>query len=275
VLGALRHLTTFEASKQAGLPLSPTSAFIYGAGTIRVATRPPSQLAKLRYFAAESPPAISISKVALLLPAPIIAPLNYLAHLLLAESHAASRVGNLLGDFVPGRPESLRGSFPDAVLHGIVRHRAIDRFTDSHRITLSLKAFIDPKRRRFAGVITDILHDHFLTRHWDGHCDVPLAEFTAACNAALREHAAILPLELRDTLEERIADNWLGRYGTEEGLDQVFQRVSRRNPGFAPIHDAIDDLTTHREIFEKAFHGFFPDLRQWVRALGPEADALI
>ena len=60
----------------------------------------------------------------------------------------------------------------------------------------------------------------------------------------------------------------------DEGLDHVFQRVSRRHPGFAPIHDAIEDLTTHREVFEKAFHQFFPDLRQWVRALGPEADAV-
>lgn len=219
--------------------------------------------------------AIATCTIALAHKPPIIPPLNYLAHLLLAENHAASRVGNLLGDFVPGRPESLRGAFPDAVLHGIVRHRAIDRFTDSHRISNSLKAFIAPKRRRFAGVISDIIHDHFLTRHWADHSPVPLAEFTAACNAALREHAAILPPALRDTLEERIADDWLGRYGSDEGLDHVFQRVSRRHPGFAPIHDAIDDLSANREVFEKAFHEFFPDLRQWVRALGPEADAVL
>ena len=31
------------------------------------------------------------------------------------------------------------------------KHRAIDRFTDSHRITLDLKACIAPGRRRFAG----------------------------------------------------------------------------------------------------------------------------
>jgi acyl carrier protein phosphodiesterase len=216
---------------------------------------------------------IATSNIALPHAAPMIAVLNYLAHLLLAENHAASRVGNLLGDFVPGRPESLRGSLPDAVLHGIIRHRAIDRFTDSHRITRDLKACIAPGRRRFAGAITDIIHDHFLTRHWTAHAAVPLAEFTAACNAALRGHSAILPPELRDSLEQRIDDDWLGRYGTEEGLDHVFQRVSRRHPGFAPIHDAIDDLTAHREVFEKAFHEFFPELRHWVRSLGSEADA--
>lgn len=201
--------------------------------------------------------------------------MNYLAHLLLAENHAASRVGNLLGDFVPGRPESLRGSFPDAVLHGIIRHRAIDRFTDCHRITAQLKAFISPGRRRFAGAITDVFHDHFLTRHWSDHCPVPLDEFTGTCNAELIERRMILPPELAESLDERIADNWLGRYGTDEGLEQVFLRMAARSPSFAPIRGAVEDLAANRGVFEKAFHEFFPDLRQWVRALGPEADAWI
>ncbi len=201
--------------------------------------------------------------------------MNYLAHLLLAENHAASRVGNLLGDFVPGRPESLRGDFPDAVLNGIIRHRAIDRFTDSHRITNSLKACISPGRRRFAGAITDIFHDHFLTRHWADHCPWPLGEFTAACNAALTAHRDFLPPELADSLDERIADNWLGRYGTDEGLEQVFQRMAARSPAFAPLRDAVADLIASRAVFEAAFHEFFPDLRRWVQSLGPEADAWI
>ena len=201
--------------------------------------------------------------------------MNYLAHLLLAENHAASRVGNMLGDFVPGRPESLRGRFPDAVLHGIIRHRAIDRFADSHRVTSQLKAAIAPARRRFAGVIIDIVHDHFLTRLWPDYSAIPFREFIGQCNAALRAHAAILPPDLGDSLEERIADDWLGHYGSDEGMADVFQRVARRNPAFAPIRDAVEDLQARREVFAAGFLEFFPELQDWVRRLGPEADALI
>jgi acyl carrier protein phosphodiesterase len=201
--------------------------------------------------------------------------LNYLAHLFLAENNAASRVGNLLGDFVTGRPESLRDRFPDAVLKGIVRHRAIDRFADSHRVTARLKGAVSPSRRRFAGVIIDIVHDHFLTRRWSGFSPTPFRAFIDECNGALREHLPLLPPDLRDTLEARIADDWLGHYGTDEGLDDVFHRVARRHHGFDPIKDAIDDLKENREIFEAGFDEFFPDLIHWVEKLGPEADAII
>lgn len=181
----------------------------------------------------------------------------------------------MLGDFVPGRPESLRGRFPDPVLHGIIRHRAIDRFADSHRVTSRLKASVSPMRRRFAGVVIDIVHDHFLTRLWSDYSAVPLREFIGQCNAALREHAALLPPDLGDSLEERIADDWLGHYGTDEGIDDVFRRVALRNPGFAPIRGAVEDLQANRGAFEAGFLEFFPDLQQWVRQLGPEAEALI
>ena len=199
--------------------------------------------------------------------------LNYLAHLLLAEDSAASRVGNLLGDFVPGRPETL--PLPVPVVQGIVRHRAIDRFADEHPETAQLKALVAPERRRFAGVIVDLIHDHFLTRHWDNYSDVALREFIDACNTALREHLDILPGELADTLEERIADDWLGQYGTDAGLDGVFHRVALRHPRFAPMRGAIDDLRHHRQAFEHGFLAFFPDLLAWVRKLGPETNVVI
>lgn len=201
--------------------------------------------------------------------------MNYLAHLLLAENHAASRVGNLLGDFVTGRPESLVDRFPDAVLKGIVRHRAIDRFADSHRVTARLKGAVAPARRRFAGVIIDIVHDHFLTRRWAEFSDTPFREFIDVCNSALREHLAILPRDLGETLEDRIEDDWLGHYGTDEGLDGVFHRVALRHHGFDPIKDAVEDLKANRETFESDFEEFFPDLLGWVRKLGPEAEAII
>ena len=82
--------------------------------------------------------------------------MNYLAHLLLAGPTDASRVGNLLGDFVRGTPESLRGSYPDEVIAGIVMHRELDRFTDDHPAFQEARELLDPEHRRFAGIIIDI-----------------------------------------------------------------------------------------------------------------------
>jgi acyl carrier protein phosphodiesterase len=199
--------------------------------------------------------------------------LNYLAHLLLAEDEPMSRVGNLLGDFVSGRPESIQ--LPLRMVQGIVRHRAIDRFADDHPVTARLKALVAPERRRFAGVIVDVTHDYFLTRQWQDYSPQPLQAFIHQCNEALRDHIELLPPALADTLEERIADDWLGRYGTDEGLDGVFHRVSLRHRGFLPIRGAIEDVRRHRAEFDAGFLEFFPVLQAWVRHLGPEAKVVI
>lgn len=201
--------------------------------------------------------------------------MNYLAHLLLAEDDPLSRVGNLLGDFVAGRPKALTEKLPLRVVQGIVRHRAIDRFADEHPVTAHLKTFVAPERRRFAGVIVDLVHDHFLTRHWNEHSPHALRPFIDICNQTLRDHFELLPPFLADTLEERITDDWLGHYGTDGGLDGVFYRVSLRNPAFLPIRNAIEDLQRHRPEFEAGFHEFFPTLQTWVRSLGPEAKVVI
>ena len=55
--------------------------------------------------------------------------MNYLGHLCLSDDSPECIVGNLLGDFVKGRPE---GRFPPGVVRGIRLHRAIDGFTDGH-----------------------------------------------------------------------------------------------------------------------------------------------
>ena len=199
--------------------------------------------------------------------------MNYLAHLLLAEDEPVSRVGNLLGDFVSGRPETLQ--LPPRLVQGIIRHRAIDRFADDHLVTARLMALVAPERRRFAGVIVDVTHDHFLTMRWHDYSPIPLQTFINDCNQALRDHAKLLPPALADTLEDRIADNWLGRYGTEGGLDAAFQRISRRHHRFLPIGEAIEDVRRYRAEFEAGFIEFFPELQAWVRDLGPEAKVVI
>jgi acyl carrier protein phosphodiesterase len=138
-----------------------------------------------------------------------------------------------------------------------------------------LKTLVSPERRRFAGVIVDVIHDHFLTRQWVDFCPVPLRAFIGECNAALRDHLDLLPGELADTLEERIADDWLGHYGSDDGLDGVFHRIALRSPRFVPIRGAILDLREHRDSFEAGFREFFPELRAWLRGLGPEANVVI
>ncbi|MDB6079508.1 MAG: hypothetical protein JWO82_3255 [Akkermansiaceae bacterium] len=208
------------------------------------------------------------------IPRSIAGAVNFLAHLFLAEPHSASRVGNLLGDFVTGTPDSLRPRFPAAILAGIVRHRTLDAWTDAHAGLAKLKAYIDPARRRFAGAIIDVLHDGFLARQWTDYSPLSLRAFLDQCYSALLQHRGSLPPDLAADLDDRIAHDWLGHYGSDEGLEDVFARMARRRPAFAVLRSSLDDLRPHRQAFDEAFAVFFPDAIAKVKALGPELQAL-
>ena len=83
-------------------------------------------------------------------------------------------VGNLMGDFVKGnRFEYL----PQQIIDGIYLHRKIDRFTDQHEQVKGLKAHLSPERRKFSGIITDIVFDHLLALNWRKFSDLELTEF--------------------------------------------------------------------------------------------------
>lgn len=186
--------------------------------------------------------------------------MNYLAHLVLAGDTAASRIGQLLGDFVPGRPEVLRQTLPAEVVDAIVQHRQIDQWTDRHPLVREAQQWIAPERGRFRGVIVDILFDHFLVLEWSRFHAMPLRQFLDRFYQELQHHRDWLPAGLASDLDDRIARDWLGHYGTDDGLAGVFLRTSQRNPKFAPIAAALSDLIDHRAAFHRSFLEFFPSL---------------
>ncbi|MDA0766965.1 MAG: ACP phosphodiesterase [Verrucomicrobia bacterium] len=185
--------------------------------------------------------------------------MNYLAHVFLAHPTDASRIGNLLGDFVRGTPDSLCGPYPDAVVDGIVMHRALDRFTDTHPAFLEARALLAPERRRFAGIIVDIFFDHFLTQHWSTFSDQALPNFVSNFHDALERHPDWLSDDLRRIQPRMRKESWLESYGTIPGIDLTLRRVSTRSPRLTPIADGVRDLTDHYHSLDRAFHAFFPD----------------
>lgn len=193
--------------------------------------------------------------------------MNFLAHLLLAGPDPASRIGNLLGDFVKGTPESLENQFPPKVLAGIMMHRRLDLFTDQHRSFLAAKELLTEERRRFAGIIVDVFFDHFLSRCWDKHCEQALPKFVEEIFELLKTHPDWLSENLLSLLPRMRRENWLMCYGTVEGLNLTFARISRRSPRLTAICEATEDLTDHYPKFQEAFDAFYPDVKEKARSL--------
>lgn len=192
--------------------------------------------------------------------------MNYLAHLYLADDTDESRLGNLLGDFVKG-PVS-ESPYSPAIKKGIVTHRKVDVFTDSHRKFLESKELISPERRRFAGVILDLAFDHFLAKNWRAYSDLELDSFTQCVYKMLSENSPILPVKLSSFLPRMIHEDWLGSYKKLQGvslvIDRISNRLERKFKRQNTLRGASSEIESNYEKLESNFIEFFPDVIDYV-----------
>jgi len=187
--------------------------------------------------------------------------MNYLAHLFLAENNPGSIVGSLLGDFVKG---PLGNDFSKEILEGIVTHRKIDSFTDSHSIVIESKKLINQPRRRYAGIIVDVSFDHFLAKNWSDYSNEGLSAFIERVNRVLIDHIHLLPEKLKLIIPRMVAEDWLGTYKTVEGIGSILDRISGRLTNGNKMSGAVSELEFNYEKLEQNFKVFLPELMAFV-----------
>ena len=189
---------------------------------------------------------------------------NLLAHALLSVSDVEVRLGNVLADFVKGRD---RAAITPGFLAGVRQHQAIDAFTDSNPIVHRSRARISGYSH-VTGILVDVFYDHFLTLHWDQYAPERLEVFTARVYTEFRSRPTPLPPNAQATLEQVIREDWLGSYGSIEGITDTLCRISERlearvgrNLG---IGEASSELIANFDDLERDFTEFFPLLQSRV-----------
>src|SRR5678816_1567442 len=85
--------------------------------------------------------------------------MNYLGHAYLSFDSRPILVGNMISDFVKGKEQFV---FSGKVQQGILLHRQIDQFTDTHPAIRKAMEIFRPYYRLYSAPIMDILLDHFL-----------------------------------------------------------------------------------------------------------------
>jgi acyl carrier protein phosphodiesterase len=189
--------------------------------------------------------------------------MNYLAHLFLAEPTPEALIGNLLGDFRTG---VALDCYPIAIRRGIETHLRIDAFTDGHGVVKASKQYFSPPLRRFAGIILDILYDHYLAKHWQTYSNVSLPDFSRHIYQLLSTHRELLPIKLQHALPDMIANDWLCSYVELAGLQYTLERTARRFKRSTPIAQGYDEILEHYDALEQGFQRFFPELVMYVNA---------
>lgn len=190
--------------------------------------------------------------------------MNFLAHLFLADDDELSLVGNLMGDFVKGRLENIE--LPEAVIEGVRLHRLIDSYTDAHPRVHQSKQRFPSARRRYAGIVVDMLYDHFLALHWGRYRAEPLPQFAARAYRALLNHQHILPAKLLHILPYMIEDDWLCSYQRFESSCAALDRMARRLRRPEGLFGAGNEAAAFYGELEADFLAFFPDLIEFAES---------
>lgn len=187
--------------------------------------------------------------------------MNVLAHIYLSGDSEKIIIGNYIGDYVKGR-DYLR--YPEAVRRGIILHRHIDAFTDRHPVVHRSKIHFTRKYHRYAGVVVDILYDHFLTREWDFFSRRPLESVTYNFYRAMVNNFDILPDEVKSSFPFFIINNWIETYQTRSGIRRVLRTMSKRTSLPAETRYAMKMLKRNYYPLHDDFMEFFPQLIEYV-----------
>lgn len=183
--------------------------------------------------------------------------MNFLAHIYLSFNDEEVSIGNFIADSIRGNKYK---HLPGKIQKGILLHRAIDTFTDSHKIPKMSSKRLHMNYSHYSRVIVDIYYDHFLAKNWDMYSDIPLEKFVDDFYDSLETYYSLLPDNTKHMMPYMIADNWLLNYANMDGIANVLRGMNRRTQNRSKMNFAILDLEEHYSDFEREFTDFFKEL---------------
>lgn len=187
--------------------------------------------------------------------------MNFLAHLALSKDDPDLMIGNAVADFTRRKYYS---DFSAGVQEGIALHHFIDDFTDSHPLIKEMCEQWRPRQGKYAGVVNDIIMDHFLAMDFETYSDYSLEDFAQRVYALLREQWDYLPERAQHTFTWMQKGNWLYNYQFENGIERTLSGMSRRAQHQNQMAEAIDLLRRRKSFFKEGFEEFYPLLQKAV-----------
>lgn len=183
--------------------------------------------------------------------------MNFLAHIYLSGDNDLIKIGNFMADGIRGKQYE---NYPLEIQKGIILHRAIDTFTDAHPIFRQSTKRLHNNYHHYAGVIVDILYDHFLAKNWNKYSDEKLEDFVEQFYKSLHDNNNVLSERAIRIMPILIEENWLVSYQTIEGIKHILTQMDRRTKNQSKMQFATQELLEFYTEFEDEFTQFFNEL---------------
>ena len=174
-------------------------------------------------------------------------------------------LGNFIGDYVKGQQFL---NYPDNVAKGIVLHRHIDSFTDSHPVIIECIVKLRPAFGKYAGIVIDIFLDHFLAVNWRSYSFEKLSAFTKRFHAVILANFFQLPSPVKLFVPFLIQHKRLQSYESFEGVEKTLRIMARHTSLPAETEFALQILEEEYLFFNDAFNTFFPQIIDFIEQKG-------
>jgi acyl carrier protein phosphodiesterase len=166
-------------------------------------------------------------------------------------------IGNFIADHVKGKQLA---TFSSGIQKGIKMHRAIDDYTDHHKVVRESKERLYPTYGKYAPVIVDMFYDHLLASNWEKYSPISLPQFSSACYQLLEARQQAIPERSQRMLYYMKRGDWLSSYATKEGIGGALSGLAQRASFDSKMEHAVGDLFRDREAYLDEFERFFPQL---------------
>jgi len=170
-------------------------------------------------------------------------------------------LGNFIADHIKGNKINY---LPSDVIEGIILHRKIDFYTDTHSEVIKSKKRLYNKYHKYSGIIIDIYYDHFLAKNWNKYSNISLNLFTYYSYTILLKNYTLLPKKTKEILPKLIINNWLSSYKNFSGLIKTFDLINKRTKFKIDFNNIIDDLILDYDKYEQEFNTFFPEISNYI-----------
>jgi len=187
---------------------------------------------------------------------------NFLAHIYLTDGYPMETIGNFMADGIKGKKYL---KYSEEIQRGILIHRWIDSYTDSHPIVRQSTKRLHAKYGHYSGVIVDILYDHFLAKNWSNYHDESLDNYITRFYELLQDNHHLLTGRIQKMMIPMMEQNWLLSYANLDGIATVLYNMNIRTKRRVAMDEAIEDLKEHYDLFEDEFTRFFEELKVFVK----------
>ena len=171
--------------------------------------------------------------------------------------------GALLGDFVKG---PLRGNYDIDTERGIELHRKIDAYSASSEDIRIASQALAPELQRYAGIVTDVVFDFFLSRHWARFHPRPLGEFAQSIYRTIESDRGEWPDAARHFSDTLIDHDLLCQYGDWPTVDRVLRSIGSRLSRDNPLAEAATSIEPQLDLLEAGFLDFYPKAQRFTQA---------